>query len=564
MKIKINRKFLGGLILIGFLFLLVTPVLAQGIVPCGHDKACTLCDLIVGIKKLFDYGLKIIAVITLACATFAGVMYVVSSGNEKTMESAKAFLSASLIGLAVVLGSWLIVNTTIAVLMPTKSDLGTGKASWYQFGDIDCTTGTTGATGALEINTATASSSLSEGKAGEPYISDPITVTGAKGSIDWSVDGQPAGLDIKSISDTTSVISGTPDATAAGTYLMTVTATDTGKVSMNNPGSIIFGTPVTFAAGTQSVSKQITLTIKTSNVVVSTCINSYCKGTTSKLTEVRNGAGTCDNSQTFYNNSSGICGPGYGPGVVCCDGDWWVDTRGGNWDSSCNNKVGGLQAGGWYLCNDGDNISNPTPSEKNTIRCVIQNNSGNCQGTNSKITGVTWNGLDRGMICCDGNWWQKAAPVTSCSSYRYVCDTNWTGDCNGLGNGLRSGGFYQCGDDGNSVAGGTPTVTVSSPNRGGTFPAGSIIPLRWQTSGFVGQIAQIKINLNNISISSSNNRGGSYGLFKEAADDGSEDLITNADTLFGQYFIRVTACDSLGENCVYDDSEPFNIVAANR
>jgi hypothetical protein len=153
MKNFFSRKILGGALLIGFLFLLVSPVLAQGIVPCGIDKdgswkldwaeRCTLCDLIVGIKKIFDYGIKTIAIITLACATFAGVMYVVSSGNESAMESAKNFLKASLIGLAVVICAWLMVNTIITVLMPTKTttdtggSLGIGK-KWAEFGRLDC------------------------------------------------------------------------------------------------------------------------------------------------------------------------------------------------------------------------------------------------------------------------------------------------------------------------------------------------------------------------------------------------------------------------------------------
>lgn len=152
MKKIFNRKILSGIFLIGFLFLLVSPVLAaDGIVPCGHGTACTLCDLIVGIKKIFDYGIKIIAIITIACATFAGVMYVVSSGNESTMESAKNFLKASLIGLAVVLCAWVIVNTVITVLMPTKTDLGIGK-KWSEFGSINCSNffqgGSSGGSGA--------------------------------------------------------------------------------------------------------------------------------------------------------------------------------------------------------------------------------------------------------------------------------------------------------------------------------------------------------------------------------------------------------------------------------
>ena len=131
----------------------MTPVLAAdptGIVPCGIDKdgnkkldwdeRCTLCDLIVGFKKIFDYVIKTIIIICLACATFAGVMYVVSSGSEKMITSAKDFLKGSLIGLAVVLCSWVIVNTVITILMPTKNNLGIGKASWSDFGEINCTT----------------------------------------------------------------------------------------------------------------------------------------------------------------------------------------------------------------------------------------------------------------------------------------------------------------------------------------------------------------------------------------------------------------------------------------
>ncbi len=126
-------------ILAAFLFFPYASLKAQsGIVPCGHDKMCTLCDLILGIKNLFDYGVKIIAAIALLCVFLAGAMYMVSSGNENMLSSAKAFLRASLIGLAVVLGSWVIVNTIITVIMPTKSDLGIGKTSWSNFGDINC------------------------------------------------------------------------------------------------------------------------------------------------------------------------------------------------------------------------------------------------------------------------------------------------------------------------------------------------------------------------------------------------------------------------------------------
>ena len=132
------------ILLAGLMFTFAIPVLAAdtGIVPCGLDSTysnrCTLCHFIAGFQRIFEKAKNIIAIICLTCATFAGVMYVVSSGNESMINSAKAFLRASLIGLVIVLGAWIIVNTVITVLMPTQSDLGTGKTSWYSFGSLNC------------------------------------------------------------------------------------------------------------------------------------------------------------------------------------------------------------------------------------------------------------------------------------------------------------------------------------------------------------------------------------------------------------------------------------------
>ena len=73
-------------------------------------------------------------VITLALVAifFSGVMYIISSGDEGMMTSAKGFLKASLIGFAVVLGGWLIVNVTMWVL-GAQGDLGIGIEKWNKF-----------------------------------------------------------------------------------------------------------------------------------------------------------------------------------------------------------------------------------------------------------------------------------------------------------------------------------------------------------------------------------------------------------------------------------------------
>jgi hypothetical protein len=113
-----------------------------GIVPCGDEgDPCTLCHLIVGIHNIVDFFKNILLTAAITGIVIAGVIYTISSGDPKMTGQAKNLLSASLIGFAVVLAAWLIVNVTM-LLMSTKSDLGIGAVNWYTF-----TCNTTSSTG---------------------------------------------------------------------------------------------------------------------------------------------------------------------------------------------------------------------------------------------------------------------------------------------------------------------------------------------------------------------------------------------------------------------------------
>lgn len=113
---------------------------AGGIVPCGGtgQSPCTLCHFIIGFSNLVKYGLYIVIVIALVAIFFAGVMYIVSTGDEGMMTSAKSFLKAALIGFAVVFGGWLIINATLWALSAKGPNdegggLGIQKANWNTF-----------------------------------------------------------------------------------------------------------------------------------------------------------------------------------------------------------------------------------------------------------------------------------------------------------------------------------------------------------------------------------------------------------------------------------------------
>lgn len=131
------KSFLFSLtIILVFIFLSIKGVKADGIVPCGNgdniSNACTLCHLIIGIKKLIDFGSALLITVTIFAIFISGVVYIVSSGNQTLMTSAKTFLTNSLVGFTLVLTAWLIVNTVMWILS-VNPGMGIGKTNWYTF-----------------------------------------------------------------------------------------------------------------------------------------------------------------------------------------------------------------------------------------------------------------------------------------------------------------------------------------------------------------------------------------------------------------------------------------------
>jgi len=147
----ILASLMSAVIFISLTFILL-PEISQAavgtdgrLVPCGttfNTDPCTLCDLIIGFQGIVKYGYNIAIYITLACLTFAGIMYLVSSGNESLVTSAKNFIKASLIGFILVFCAWLIVNTVL-LLLSAKTDFGIESkkgSKWYQF-NYTCNSG---------------------------------------------------------------------------------------------------------------------------------------------------------------------------------------------------------------------------------------------------------------------------------------------------------------------------------------------------------------------------------------------------------------------------------------
>ena len=123
-----NKIFLASLFMsVIVLFNISLPLDAQasGLVPCGHgnskDDRCTMCHLLVlaqNIIKTLRNWIFITAVVVIA---IAGVIYIVSVGNQTMTSMAKTAIKAALLGAIIILVAWLAIST-IMYAMALKDD----------------------------------------------------------------------------------------------------------------------------------------------------------------------------------------------------------------------------------------------------------------------------------------------------------------------------------------------------------------------------------------------------------------------------------------------------------
>ena len=133
MKFKFNTYLAS---LTGVVGVFIPTIVGAGLVPCGSrgQAPCTMCDFIVLGQEIVNYGLGIVATVAIVVITIAGIMYIVSTGNESTISTAKAAMKYSIIGALVVLLAWVLINTLIWRFLPTSGFQVTGSWSSYQCG----------------------------------------------------------------------------------------------------------------------------------------------------------------------------------------------------------------------------------------------------------------------------------------------------------------------------------------------------------------------------------------------------------------------------------------------
>ncbi len=134
-------KILTILFLVIFAVFSLAPqfVLAAGLVPCqgvvgevggATSLGCSLCDLAKLTNNVVNWLVNMSFVMATIFAIYGGYLIMTAGLSPKQYEQGKDVVLAVAIGLAIVLTSWIIINTALKFL--------TGSENWYR---IDCGVG---------------------------------------------------------------------------------------------------------------------------------------------------------------------------------------------------------------------------------------------------------------------------------------------------------------------------------------------------------------------------------------------------------------------------------------
>jgi len=118
----------------------------EGLVPCGKEVTvngekmvihCQFCHFFVMAKGILDFVLKMVFVVAVLMIVIAGIMYIIApigeeAGIPKLFPQAKGIITAVVIGLVIIFGAWIFVNTFFMLIGVQE---WTGLREWFK---INC------------------------------------------------------------------------------------------------------------------------------------------------------------------------------------------------------------------------------------------------------------------------------------------------------------------------------------------------------------------------------------------------------------------------------------------
>lgn len=140
-----STKLLTTVLLIGFFVFMPLLVQAQGLVPACRvgDPNCAnaynpdnygACELVQLANNIISFGIALSSIIMTIILVYAGYLLVTSGGNAGTIKKAKGMFTNIVIGLLILLSSFLIVNTILIMLVGGSPSAG----KILQWNNIPC------------------------------------------------------------------------------------------------------------------------------------------------------------------------------------------------------------------------------------------------------------------------------------------------------------------------------------------------------------------------------------------------------------------------------------------
>ena len=120
-----KKIILKSFLLLAVLFLFLAPAISlawtpgQPLVPCGNNvqPACTLADLFVLLANVYSFIVTYIATSLAVIVIIVGAIFILTSaGDPGRSGTGKKMIYGAIIGLVLVFGSWIIVDTFLKII----------------------------------------------------------------------------------------------------------------------------------------------------------------------------------------------------------------------------------------------------------------------------------------------------------------------------------------------------------------------------------------------------------------------------------------------------------------
>ncbi len=133
-----KQKTIIAISLISSLLLISVPLMAQAfiLIPCGgystaSTAPCTISDFFYMVARIINWLISLAGIYAVLHIIISGFRMVISQGNQEAVKKAQEGVINSVVGFAIVLSAFLIVNTVVNSLLLSKCPIDLTNPTTY-------------------------------------------------------------------------------------------------------------------------------------------------------------------------------------------------------------------------------------------------------------------------------------------------------------------------------------------------------------------------------------------------------------------------------------------------